>query len=194
MTVDGRELIILNSGAVVRKEPNGEFALVAVPSVREQKAIARQDQRTATAEDALIETYLKHKNVTGYYEREARAVWALYKQLTNGKPLKEAAGRTGASSWILREAGPQERDHSEENRMADRGRQSGDRRGKAEIQSVQQHRAGPRRQAATAAMDEADIRNVRQQAWRLDEGDRCYSACSPRPACGCRRHLRSTAK
>ena len=94
--VDGRELIILNSGAVVRKEPNGEFALVAVPSVREQKAIARQGQRTATSpDDALIETYLKHKNITGYFEREARAVWALYKQLTNSKPLKDASRDDG---------------------------------------------------------------------------------------------------
>jgi integrase len=94
--LDGRELIILNSGAVVRKEPNGEFALVAVPSVREQKAIARQDQRTATSpDDALIETYLKHKNITGYFEREARAVWALYKQLTNSKPLKDASRDDG---------------------------------------------------------------------------------------------------
>jgi len=94
--VDGRELITLNSGAVVRKEPNGEFALVAVPSVREQKAIARQDQRTATSpDDALIETYLKHKNITGYFEREARAVWALYKQLTNSKPLKDASRDDG---------------------------------------------------------------------------------------------------
>ena len=94
--VDGRELVILNSGAVVRKEPNGEFALVAVPSVREQKAIARQDQRTATSpDDALIETYLKHKNITGYFEREARAVWALYKQLTNSKPLKDASRDDG---------------------------------------------------------------------------------------------------
>ena len=96
ITVDGRELIILNSGAVVRKEPNGEFALVAVPSVREQKAIARQGQRTATSpDDALIETYLKHKNITGYFEREARAVWALYKQLTNSKPLKDASRDDG---------------------------------------------------------------------------------------------------
>jgi hypothetical protein len=80
----------------VRKEPNGEFALVAVPSVREQKAIARQDQRTATSpDDALIETYLKHKNITGYFEREARAVWALYKQLTNSKPLKDASRDDG---------------------------------------------------------------------------------------------------
>src|SRR5438552_4238294 len=96
---DDRELIFLNhNGAIVRKEPNGEFA-VALPPLREQKAIVRRDeqrQRTATsADDALIETYLKHKNVTGYYEREARAAWALFKQLTNGKPLKDASRDDG---------------------------------------------------------------------------------------------------
>src|SRR2546429_5556864 len=95
IVADVRELIFLNhNGAIVRKEPNGEF-VVALPPLREQKSIMRRDdqrQRTATsADDALIETYLKHKNVTGYFEREARAVWALYKQLTNGKPLKDAS-------------------------------------------------------------------------------------------------------
>ncbi|MGB7098124.1 MAG: hypothetical protein WBD95_05055 [Xanthobacteraceae bacterium] len=39
--------------------------------------------------------YLKHANVIGYYEREARAVWELYKQLTDSKPLKDADGDDG---------------------------------------------------------------------------------------------------
>ena len=99
IVADDRELIFLNhNGAIVRKEPNGEFA-VTIPPLREQKAIVRREEqrkRTATnADDALIETYLKHKNVTGYFEREARAVWALYKQLTNGKPLKDASRDDG---------------------------------------------------------------------------------------------------
>jgi integrase len=48
------------------------------------------------SDDDLFETYLRHKKVTGYYEREARDVWALYKSLC-GKPLREATrddGRT----------------------------------------------------------------------------------------------------
>jgi integrase len=95
VNVDGRELMVLNSGAVVRKEPNDVFTLVDVPSVREQKAIAQDHSRSITSDDALIETYLKHKSVTGYFEREARAVWALYKQLTNSKPLKDASRDDG---------------------------------------------------------------------------------------------------
>jgi integrase len=99
IVADDRELIFLNhNGAIVRKEPNGEFA-VALPPFRDQKAfVRRHEQRQRTAinpDDALIETYLKHKNVTGYYEREARAVWALYKQLTDGKPLKDASRDDG---------------------------------------------------------------------------------------------------
>src|SRR6266403_2200130 len=99
---DDRELIFLNhNGAIVRREPNGEFAVALSSSLREQRIIVRsedqrQRQRTANnADDALIETYLKHKNLAKYFEREARTVWALYKQLTNGKPLKDASRDDG---------------------------------------------------------------------------------------------------
>jgi len=99
---DDRELIFLNhNGAIVRREPNGEFAVALPSSLREQRIIVRsedqrQRQRTANnADDALIETYLKHKNLAKYFEREARTVWALYKQLTNGKPLKDASRDDG---------------------------------------------------------------------------------------------------
>ena len=107
VVADDRELIFLNhNGAIVRKEANGEFA-VALPPLREQKAIVRREdqrQRTATnTDDALIETYLKHRHVTGYLEREARAVWALYKQLTNGKPLKDASRDDGRKLVIYYE-------------------------------------------------------------------------------------------
>src|SRR5438046_711631 len=74
VVADDRELIFLNhNGSIVRKEPNGEF-VVALPPLPEQKAILRRDeqrQRTATsADDALIETYLKHTTISGYFERE----------------------------------------------------------------------------------------------------------------------------
>ena len=42
-----------------------------------------------TGDDALLEVYLRHANVTGYFEREARDVWALFRRLTGNKPLKE---------------------------------------------------------------------------------------------------------
>jgi hypothetical protein len=98
---DDRELIFLNhNGAILRREPNGEFG-IRLPPLREQKEFVRnEDQRRRRppsdgTDDALIETYLKHRNVTGYCEREARAVWAIYKQLTNGKPLKDASRDDG---------------------------------------------------------------------------------------------------
>ncbi|SIO67604.1 Site-specific recombinase XerD [Bradyrhizobium erythrophlei] len=176
IVADDRELIFLNhNGAIVRKEPNGEFA-VALPPLREQKAVVRREeqrQRTATsADDALTETYLKHKNITGYYEREARAVWALYKQLTNGKPLKDAS--------------------------RDDGRKLVDYYEKQDLKSATiQKKAGWLTAAVNLAIDEAtlkfnpfssivperddkqrrlplneaDIRNVKQNLDQLDEGD-----------------------
>jgi integrase len=173
ITVDGRELIILNSGAVVRKEPNGEFALVAVPSVREQKAIARQGQRTATSpDDALIETYLKHKNITGYFEREARAVWALYKQLTNSKPLKDASRDDGRklvdyyekqglkSATIQKKVGWM---IAAVNLAIDEGKLKFN-----PFSSIVRDRDDKQRRLP---LSETDIRNVKQNLDRLDEGD-----------------------
>jgi integrase len=98
-----RELIFINhNGAVVRKERNGRLVFAEpFPSPREQQEIfRRQDQQrrqrvAANADDAVIETYLKHKNITGYFEREARAVWDLYKRLTDGKSLKDATRDDG---------------------------------------------------------------------------------------------------
>jgi len=171
--VDGRELIILNSGAVVRKEPNGEFALVAVPSVREQKAIARQDQRTATSpDDALIETYLKHKNITGYFEREARAVWALYKQLTNSKPLKDASRDDGRKlvdyyeKQDLKSATIQKKIGwmiAAVNLAIDEGKLKFN-----PFSSIVRDRDDKQRRLP---LSETDIRNVKQNLDRLDEGD-----------------------
>jgi integrase len=99
---DDRELIFINhNGAIVRKEPNGEFAVTLPSSLREQRVIVRSEHqqqriaRTANSDDALIETYLKHKNLAKYFEREARTVWELYKQLTNSKPLKDSTRDDG---------------------------------------------------------------------------------------------------
>jgi integrase len=56
---------------------------------------ARPSLAVKNSDDALFETYLQHANVTGYCEREARTVWALYKQLTDNKPLKDATRDDG---------------------------------------------------------------------------------------------------
>ena len=45
-------------------------------------------------DDAIFETYLQHAGVTGYYGREARTVWALFKSLCD-KPLKDATRDDG---------------------------------------------------------------------------------------------------
>jgi len=51
-------------------------------------ALKRPAPATKSADDAILETYIKHANVTGYPEREARATWALFKSLCD-KPLKD---------------------------------------------------------------------------------------------------------
>jgi integrase len=94
-----RELHYLDEeGRTLRTEPNGVAVrrLIGGPltAKREFEAFdAAHDERPAVpkknGDDELLETYLRHANITGYYEREARAVWTLYKAL-NSKSLKDA--------------------------------------------------------------------------------------------------------
>ena len=67
-----------------RREPNCERSGRSLISRTLRETAPRRD-----GEDAILETYLKHANVTGYFEREARTVWALFRSLCD-KPLKDA--------------------------------------------------------------------------------------------------------
>jgi integrase len=58
-------------------------------------AAARPLLAVKTADDAILETYLKHANITGYYAREARHVWSLFQSLTDSKPLKNSTRDDG---------------------------------------------------------------------------------------------------
>jgi integrase len=117
-----REIIYLKSdGALIRTEPNSPAPeLVNLPMgavltwgervepplaelrklgpVIDVAKLKRPTAVTKGGDDAILEIYLKNARsgqVTGYNEREARAVWALYKALTNGKPLKDSDREDG---------------------------------------------------------------------------------------------------
>jgi hypothetical protein len=101
-----RELHYLDAqGATIRTTTNGgpAFVLSSVPRlglnfpvpIQVTDAAARPVLAVKGADDAYLETYLKHANVTGYYEREARHVWALYKSLTDSKRLKDSTRDDG---------------------------------------------------------------------------------------------------
>ena len=49
----------------------------------------RARAKPKTDDDKVLETYIEHRKITGYIEREARDVWALFKTLTDDKPLKD---------------------------------------------------------------------------------------------------------
>jgi integrase len=103
-----RELIhIGHNGAITRTEPNGfaanrlenfpsadttlDWARLVGPNF---DRLERPTVPNKNGDDAILETYLKHANVTGYYEREARAAWSLYQTLV-GKPLKDCDRDSG---------------------------------------------------------------------------------------------------
>ena len=106
-----KELIhISHNGAITRTEPNGSPAhqlvshgpltvrSLAEAFIEADFGAGRGERRTMpikNGDDAIFETYIKHANISGYSEREARAVWALYKTLTESKPLKDATRDDG---------------------------------------------------------------------------------------------------
>ncbi|MGC2332429.1 MAG: tyrosine-type recombinase/integrase [Candidatus Acidiferrales bacterium] len=98
-----RELIYLNhNGAIVQTGPNGGVQYRHPTRLKEPSFEVFDKERaraaappTKNGDDELLETYLRHANITGHYEREARATWALYKRLTGNKPLKSASRDDG---------------------------------------------------------------------------------------------------
>lgn len=50
---------------------------------------ARARAKPKTAGDEILDAYIMHRKISGYNEREARDVWALFKTLTDGKLLKD---------------------------------------------------------------------------------------------------------
>jgi integrase len=109
-----RELLFLDDhGVITDRASNGasEYAALGLEKrlglpgpifgmfqVNESEVAKSPAVAAKSADDAIIETYLKHAKrgpVIGFYEREARDIWALYKQLTGGKALKDATRDDG---------------------------------------------------------------------------------------------------
>jgi integrase len=88
-------------GKLLRTTPNGgpAFRIVnlqhrlGIPFVDDRFIQITEEERARpkpkTDDDKVLETYIEHRKITGYIEREARGVWALFKTLTDGKPLKD---------------------------------------------------------------------------------------------------------
>jgi integrase len=88
------------NGKLLRTTPNGGPAArivnlqhrLGIPFVDERMIGVVTEKARAkpkTDDDKVLETYIEHRKITGYIEREARDVWALFKTLTDGKPLKD---------------------------------------------------------------------------------------------------------
>jgi integrase len=88
------------NGKLLRTTPNGSPAArivnlqhrLGIPFVDERMIGVVTEKARAkpkTDDDKVLETYIEHRKITGYIEREARDVWALFKTLTDGKPLKD---------------------------------------------------------------------------------------------------------
>jgi integrase len=99
------QLIYLNhNGDVIKTTANGRTAyqLTGGPLTVQSLTAAAQaalDPRPAVAtkgeDDALFESYLKERSVTGFKEGEARHMWELFRALCPGVKLKDATRDDG---------------------------------------------------------------------------------------------------
>jgi Phage integrase SAM-like domain len=87
-----RSLVKTFAKAYVEAEGRGEqpTARSLIRGFKSRPAVAVKN-----SDDVIFETYIKHADVTGYYEREARSMWALYRTLTDSKPLADATRDDG---------------------------------------------------------------------------------------------------
>src|SRR5579862_861478 len=115
IAADERELRYYNhNGALLRTVPNGgtAFQIVGGPLTVRSLAEAfieadfgdgrgeRTKAPTKNSDDKLFETYLEHggrnkTGVHGHFRREAESMWALFKRLTDNKPLKDCTRTEG---------------------------------------------------------------------------------------------------
>jgi integrase len=112
--IDGKQVIVTerelqfldDSGNVIRREPNGGPAELLTPAPRDGPSFKAYDDAkrpklpTKTGDDRILETYLDHggkkkTGVHGHFRREAENTWALFKRLTDNKPLKECTRDDG---------------------------------------------------------------------------------------------------
>lgn len=94
-------------GKLLRTEPNGgpREQLSSVPRLGLDVPVTIELRNgahvpTKSGDDAIMQAYLDHggrnnRGVHGYYRREAEATWKLFRQLTNGKPLKDCDRNDG---------------------------------------------------------------------------------------------------
>jgi integrase len=99
--VTERELQFIDaSGNVVRREPNGGPAELLTPaphggpSFKAYDDAKRPTPPAKNADDALLETYIKHNGITGLPEKQARDIWHVFKTVVN-KPLRSCTREDG---------------------------------------------------------------------------------------------------
>ena len=98
-----REIHYLDENPV-RIESNGGLSRRIVGGSQSAKSEfemfdAAYDERpkvaTKNGDDELLDTYLDHRNITGYARREAETVWRTFKELTSNKALKDCTRDDG---------------------------------------------------------------------------------------------------
>jgi integrase len=110
LATDKDLFFIDRNGAITRTEPNSKLTTRFFDKGEEVRSIIFRSQKAAVSfttsdrrpspakkngDDDLLETYVRHANLHFRIEREARDTFALFKRLTDNKPLKDCTRDDG---------------------------------------------------------------------------------------------------
>ncbi|MFC4173003.1 DUF6538 domain-containing protein [Microvirga sp. GCM10011540] len=89
-TTTGQLIYLDEKGTITRTEANQPVVQISFKTTpQERREVTKYRPKTPNPDDAILETWIKDKNVSGFLEQEARTVWDLFRTITNNKPLKQ---------------------------------------------------------------------------------------------------------
>jgi integrase len=93
--LDETPIRIAPNGVTVRRLVGSRLSAKRELEVFDEAYNDRPTMARKNGDDAILDIYLCHRNIAARFRREAEATWALYKKLTNSKPLKDATRDDG---------------------------------------------------------------------------------------------------
>ena len=201
-----RELTFYSAaGKPLRTAPNGgpAFQIVnlerrlglTVPAPIQVTEKARATLQAKTDDDKVLETYIKHRKLAGYIEREARDVWALFKTLTDSKPLKDC-DRDDGRKLVAHFEGQRLKSATIEKKIAwlNAAVNFAIKEGRLKFNPFASIVPRVRDKTRRLPLADADMKAISATSPGSIKPINCWSACWRQQGCGLARHSSLTAK
>ena len=194
-------------GKLLRTTPNGAPSVrignlqhrIEIPFVDDRMIAITAEGRPAlqvkTDDDKVLETYLAHRKITGYIEREARDVWMLFKTLTNNKALKNCDRDDGRKLVAhFEEQGLKSATIEKKIAWLNAAVNLAIKEGRLKFNPFASIVPRVRDKTRRLPLADADMKAIKHNLARLKKPINCWSACWRQRECDLARHSRLMAR